>query len=156
MTAANCDPGEVTPAQLHIGVSGAPGGIRTPDPLLRRQTLFPTELRARSCYRNLITELAASGVPVPGVSILHCAQNCVHLAATLRPTPRRRTDEHIAKRYRLNYARRSELISTRCSQIRQGASKTYGAASTAQRDGSVSIRSPSLAPQLYQTECLPH
>jgi hypothetical protein len=25
---------------------GAPGGIRTPDPLLRRQTLFPTELRA--------------------------------------------------------------------------------------------------------------
>jgi hypothetical protein len=27
--------------------SGAPGGIRTPDPLLRRQTLFPTELRAR-------------------------------------------------------------------------------------------------------------
>jgi hypothetical protein len=26
---------------------GAPGGIRTPDPLLRRQTLFPTELRAR-------------------------------------------------------------------------------------------------------------
>ena len=28
------------------GKSGAPGGIRTPDPLLRRQTLFPTELRA--------------------------------------------------------------------------------------------------------------
>src|SRR5713226_4133521 len=30
-------------------INGAPGGIRTPDPLLRRQTLFPTELRARSC-----------------------------------------------------------------------------------------------------------
>jgi hypothetical protein len=29
-------------------VGGAPGGIRTPDPLLRRQTLFPTELRARA------------------------------------------------------------------------------------------------------------
>jgi hypothetical protein len=28
--------------------NGAPGGIRTPDPLLRRQTLFPTELRAHS------------------------------------------------------------------------------------------------------------
>src|SRR4030088_579205 len=28
--------------------SGAPGGNRTPDPLLRRQTLYPTELRARS------------------------------------------------------------------------------------------------------------
>src|SRR5713101_4964564 len=27
--------------------SGAPGGIRTPNPLLRRQTLYPTELRAR-------------------------------------------------------------------------------------------------------------
>jgi len=28
---------------------GAPGEIRTPDPLLRRQTLYPSELRAR-CY----------------------------------------------------------------------------------------------------------
>jgi hypothetical protein len=28
-------------------ISGAPGETRTPDPLLRRQTLFPTELRAR-------------------------------------------------------------------------------------------------------------
>jgi hypothetical protein len=28
--------------------NGAPGGIRTPDPLLRRQTLSPTELRAHS------------------------------------------------------------------------------------------------------------
>jgi hypothetical protein len=27
-------------------VSGAPGETRTPDPLLRRQTLYPTELRA--------------------------------------------------------------------------------------------------------------
>src|SRR5229473_744184 len=27
-------------------LSGAPGEIRTPDPLLRRQTLYPTELRA--------------------------------------------------------------------------------------------------------------
>ncbi len=32
------------------GESGAPGGNRTPDPLLRRQTLYPTELRARSDY----------------------------------------------------------------------------------------------------------
>jgi hypothetical protein len=28
--------------------NGAPGEIRTPDPLLRRQTLYPTELRART------------------------------------------------------------------------------------------------------------
>jgi hypothetical protein len=27
--------------------SGAPGGIRTPDLLVRSQTLYPTELRAR-------------------------------------------------------------------------------------------------------------
>jgi hypothetical protein len=29
-----------------IGESGAPGGNRTPDHLLRRQMLYPTELRA--------------------------------------------------------------------------------------------------------------
>jgi hypothetical protein len=40
------------------GRSGAPGEIRTPDPLLRRQTLYPTELRApdfiltNSCFDN--------------------------------------------------------------------------------------------------------
>ncbi len=32
--------------------SGAPGGTRTPDPLLRRQTLYPTELRARGDKYN--------------------------------------------------------------------------------------------------------
>ena len=30
-----------------IGKSGAPGGTRTPDLLVRSQTLYPTELRAR-------------------------------------------------------------------------------------------------------------
>src|SRR6266436_9251488 len=29
--------------------SGAPGGTRTPDLLVRSQTLYPTELRARRC-----------------------------------------------------------------------------------------------------------
>jgi hypothetical protein len=29
-------------------ISGAPGQTRTGDPLLRRQTLYPTELRALS------------------------------------------------------------------------------------------------------------
>src|SRR5271168_1716235 len=32
--------------------SGAPGGIRTPDPLLRRQILYPAELRAQLCEFN--------------------------------------------------------------------------------------------------------
>lgn len=27
-------------------IASAPGGIRTPDPLLRRQLLYPTELQA--------------------------------------------------------------------------------------------------------------
>ena len=31
----------------YIEGSGAPGETRTPDPLLRRQTLYPTELRAQ-------------------------------------------------------------------------------------------------------------
>ena len=30
------------------GIGGTPGVIRTPDPLLRRQVLYPAELRAHS------------------------------------------------------------------------------------------------------------
>ena len=30
----------------HVARSGAPGGTRTPNPLLRRQMLYPIELRA--------------------------------------------------------------------------------------------------------------
>jgi len=33
---------------LYHGENGAPGEARTPDPLLRRQTLYPAELRAHS------------------------------------------------------------------------------------------------------------
>ena len=33
--------------RLQIGVSGTPGGTRTPGPLLRRQLLYPPELQAR-------------------------------------------------------------------------------------------------------------
>ena len=32
-------------------VSGAPGAIRTPDPLVRSQILYPTELRVRVSLR---------------------------------------------------------------------------------------------------------
>ena len=34
------------------GFSGAPGAIRTPDPLVRSQILYPTELRVRiaACF----------------------------------------------------------------------------------------------------------
>jgi hypothetical protein len=34
------------------GVSGAPGEIRTPDPLLRRQMLYPAELRAHAVEKT--------------------------------------------------------------------------------------------------------
>ncbi len=34
---------------------GAPGETRTRDPLLRRQTLYPTELRARRVSPSILT-----------------------------------------------------------------------------------------------------
>jgi hypothetical protein len=47
-------------------VSGAPGGIRTPDPLLRRQMLYPTELRAHPWLLCDSTALAhLNRVPTP-------------------------------------------------------------------------------------------
>ena len=30
---------------------GAPGAIRTPDPLVRSQVLYPSELRAQNCFK---------------------------------------------------------------------------------------------------------
>ena len=47
-----------------VGSSGAPGEIRTPDPLVRSQMLYPAELRARGHYltaRRL--ELGRGGRP---------------------------------------------------------------------------------------------
>ena len=41
--------------QGHCGVfgkNGGPGAIRTPDPLVRSQVLYPTELRARTASRR--------------------------------------------------------------------------------------------------------
>jgi hypothetical protein len=32
--------------RVMVGICGAPGEIRTPDPLVRSQVLYPTELRA--------------------------------------------------------------------------------------------------------------
>ena len=41
-------------ASKKIVFLGAPGAIRTPDPLVRSQILYPTELRVRICTFNLI------------------------------------------------------------------------------------------------------
>jgi hypothetical protein len=35
--------------------NGAPAATRTRDPLLRRQMLYPTELRAQLAYNKLLT-----------------------------------------------------------------------------------------------------
>ena len=43
----NEGPGKAIEWSVEI-LSGAPGQIRTGDPLLRRQTLYPTELRAHA------------------------------------------------------------------------------------------------------------
>src|SRR4029434_1128306 len=59
-----------------LGKDGAPGGSRTHDPLLRRQMLYPTELRAqpRSAYRGMwsgASDLEAAGMDPadPGAAI---------------------------------------------------------------------------------------
>ena len=44
-------------------IFGAPGRIRTHDPLVRSQVLYPTELRARSCDYSIVDPLASAGEP---------------------------------------------------------------------------------------------
>lgn|GEM_PF-1823490 len=48
-------------ASIGVVLDGAPGGNRTPDILLRRQMLYPAELRARS--RNQSDSNAFAAVP---------------------------------------------------------------------------------------------
>ena len=43
-----------------IDLNGRPGPIRTGDPLLRRQMLYPTELRARAFILSALSEMPAS------------------------------------------------------------------------------------------------
>src|SRR5713101_3882439 len=40
--------------------TGAPGGTRTPDPLLRRQMLYPAELRARCLFEEVSLQINLS------------------------------------------------------------------------------------------------
>jgi hypothetical protein len=59
--------------------NGAPGGIRTPDHLVRSQVLYPTELRARSLARILLHPLRPEGLLLPrpgsGLAKVAAAQN---------------------------------------------------------------------------------
>jgi hypothetical protein len=54
---AVCEKWETPTVSADILKSGAPGEIRTPDPLLRRQLLYPAELRARRLYYNSSADL---------------------------------------------------------------------------------------------------
>ena len=53
------------------GASGAPGETRTPDPLLRRQTLYPAELRARRVLLPILEHFWHQGLSYcsPGLEI---------------------------------------------------------------------------------------
>ena len=64
--------------------SGAPGEIRTPDPLLRRQMLYPAELRAR----RITLPNSALETPEFEVAILIAAKYLVtkHAATLSRPS----------------------------------------------------------------------
>ncbi len=70
---------------FHIITSGAPGGIRTPDPLLRRQLLYPTELQALHCTpqpdSGICKMVGASGFEPP----TPCSQGRCANRAALRP-----------------------------------------------------------------------
>ncbi len=72
------------------GLDGTPGEIRTPDPLLRRQVLYPAELRAHANVHHWRrTTQAGSGLPSrwphrasarPALTRLPSRLNCSHCA----------------------------------------------------------------------------
>ncbi len=73
--------------------NGAPGEIRTPDPLVRSQVLYPAELRARClklqifCLTTICCALVAFGVL--GSGFLLCSTSCIHaIVALVRPAHR--------------------------------------------------------------------
>src|SRR5258708_37704730 len=59
-------------------ISGAPGGTRTPDPLLRRQTLYPAELRARGNEYNHGNRFLTIAAQVPAWAISQVRKQSAH------------------------------------------------------------------------------
>ncbi len=55
--------GATTTIEARLRESGAPGEIRTPDPLVRSQVLYPTELRAHCEERATIQQQARRAKP---------------------------------------------------------------------------------------------
>ena len=61
-----------------IEKSGAPGEIRTPDPLVRSQMLYPAELRAHRGWSNEFTKMeSAAQRQVAADNSLACASRCL-------------------------------------------------------------------------------
>src|SRR5207249_561167 len=63
-----------SPTNCFSQVSGAPGEIRTPDPLLRRQTLYPTELRARRADLLILKHFSTPQLPISSILRQKCAK----------------------------------------------------------------------------------
>ena len=55
------------------GLSGTPEWIRTTDLLLRRQTLYPAELRAHNCTTSIVVTFQPDGQ-----TALHQSHPCPH------------------------------------------------------------------------------
>ena len=55
-------------------LSGAPGQTRTGDPLLRRQTLYPTELRARRADMLILKHFSIPQLPISSILGRKCAK----------------------------------------------------------------------------------
>ena len=72
--------------RINIGESGAPGESRTPDLLVRSQTLYPAELRARSVILSQNTRL-------PRVARFAEADSSAHLLHTAKKQDRK-SHEH--------------------------------------------------------------
>ena len=72
-------------------LDGAPGEIRTPDPLVRSQVLYPTELRARreppDCALDLARTSGPPGVGAHPTTILRLARAWPGSRETGQPPP---------------------------------------------------------------------
>ena len=59
------------------GIDGTPGVIRTPDPLLRRQVLYPAELRAHALHQSVADRFLTYSASV--TPVCQCRRLCVEV-----------------------------------------------------------------------------
>src|ERR1039458_9109741 len=78
---------------IYNGNYGAPGGIRTPDPLVRSQVLYPTELRARCLVlrrRRRLAQTSSTELGILGAET-DSVQRAPPWVVSENLTPRRRS-----------------------------------------------------------------